>query len=188
MSHRGLLNRSAKKSDFSCKCLEWIQRQLGRLGQSERWWRRRGRRWQYNNMIIRRAAPVFCSSCRRFGGSRPGTDGRSVEVPVGKGKRRDRQGETGGDYSRGPSALAVGPGAHNMFGQEEARVCWKYRVRGKGTWRGKKGPFSLFSSIGTEHVAETRKTSRTKNALLPGSLDRFVLYARSKTGSLFRFL
>lgn len=74
-------------------------------------------------MIIRRAAPVFCSSCRRFGGSRPGTDGRSVEVPVGKGKRRDRQGETGGDYSRGPSALAVGPGAHNMFGQEEARVC-----------------------------------------------------------------
>lgn len=51
---------------------------------------------------------------------------------------------TGGGYSRGPSALAVGPGAHNMFGQEEARVCWKRRVRGKGTWRGKKGPFSLF--------------------------------------------
>lgn len=47
-------------------------------------------------MIIRRAAPVLCSSCRRFGGSRPGTDGRSVEVPVEKGRRRDRQGEQAG--------------------------------------------------------------------------------------------
>lgn len=47
---------------------------------------------------------------------------------------------------------------------------------------GEKGPF-LASSIGVERVAETRKTTRTKNALLPGSLDRFVLYARSKTGS-----
>lgn len=43
-----------------------------------------------HNMIIRRAAPVFCSSCRRrFGGSRPGTDDRSVEVPVEKGIGRD---------------------------------------------------------------------------------------------------
>jgi len=37
-------------------------------------------------------------------------------------ERRDGLGEQAG-VRRGPSVLAVGPGAHNMFGQEEARVC-----------------------------------------------------------------
>ncbi|KAK1132045.1 hypothetical protein K0M31_016185 [Melipona bicolor] len=41
-----------------------------------------GTRWQYNNMIIRRAAPVFCSSCRRFGGSDRNRRGRAVLAEV----------------------------------------------------------------------------------------------------------
>jgi len=47
------------------------------------------------------------------------------------------------------------------------------------------GPFSLFLRP-RERVAETRKTSHTKNTLLPGSLDRSALFTRSETGFLFR--
>lgn len=39
---------------------------------------------------------------------------------------------------------------------------------------GEKGPFLPLLLSTLKRVAETRKTSRTKNALLPGSLDRFL--------------
>jgi len=48
------------------------------------------------------------------------------------------------------------------------------RERRKKKERGRRGPLSSSSTIGTvERIAETRKTSRTKNALLPGSLESF---------------
>ena len=101
--------------------------------------------------------------------------------------KEERRGEGGGRVED-PSALAIGPGAHNMFGQEEASVL-KTPSERKRNVNGGKRALSPSSSIDAEtRVAETRKTSRTKNALLPCSLDRFVLYVRSKTGSLFRFL
>jgi len=48
---------------------------------------------------------------------------RSVEVPVGKGMEEGMGKENKRGSVEAPLVLAVGPDAHNMFGQEEARVC-----------------------------------------------------------------
>lgn len=80
------------------------------------------------------------------------------------------------------------------MGQGEARARWEHAVmkreRKQEKARRRKDPlsFSLLPSGTVKHIAETRKTSHTKNALLPGSLESFSLKARSKTGSLFRLL
>lgn len=144
-------------------------------------------------MIIWRAAPVFCSSCRRFGGSDWGTDGRSVEVPVGKGRGGKREGiaRRAGGGCRGrplcPRRRAP-PRATIRSGEkrQEARRSGRKRERaGNGPSerkrrreRGERALSLSSSAIGTERIAETRKTSLTKNALLPGSLDRFALSPR----------
>lgn len=115
-----------------------------------------GTQWQYNNMIIRRAAPVFCSSCRRFGGSdrtdeegpswRSGALSRMVLVVVRQvgwgvagveeGIRRKRRAHFAGPV----------PGVHNM----SVRKKWKNMERRKkekmrkrkrdGGREGKRGP------------------------------------------------
>lgn len=119
-------------------------------------------------MIIWRAAPVFCSSCRRFGGSH----GRSSEVPVGRvGSAEGKHGkEVGGREQRAPlpSALrALGPGAYNTLGRGGTRIRWERRARGKGHGEGAKRAHSPSSSVDVaERIAETRKTSYTKNYYL----------------------
>lgn len=86
---------------------------------------------------------------------------------MGKESRRGLQ-------QRGPSVLAVGPDAHNTHRQGEARARMGTQERRKKKKREKELSFFPSFTIGTiERIAETRKTSHTKNALLPGSLESF---------------
>lgn len=119
-----------------------IQRELGRLEQSERWWRRRGRR----AMAIQQYDYTACCTgslqqLPSFWGISTGNRRSFCRSTGRKGQKEGWARRTGGGYSRGPSALAVGPGAHNMFGQEEARVCWKCTEWEEKGRDGGKGPF-----------------------------------------------
>lgn len=83
-----------------------------------------GTQWQYNNMIIRRAAPVFCSSCRRFGGSdrtdeegppwRSGALSRTVLVVVWQVGWGDAGIEEGSRRERRAHFAGPVPGVHNI--------------------------------------------------------------------------
>lgn len=124
-------------------------------------------------MIIRHAAPVFCSSCRRFGGSRPGTDGRSVEVPVGKGKRRDGQGDAGGGYSRGPLCPRRRARRAQYVRARRSESVLKTPSERKRDVTGEKGPFLplLLSALNALQKLERRAIRKMPYYLVPSTVS-----------------